>query len=63
MFDMTALRLDPEPRPFLKWAGGKRQLIGTIDRLIPTGVKDGTITRFVEPFIGAGSVFLHIRQR
>jgi DNA adenine methylase len=55
--------MEPAPRPFLKWAGGKRQLLETIDQHLPEGVRDGTITRFVEPFVGGGAVFFHIRQR
>ena len=60
---LGGLGMEPAPRPFLKWAGGKRQLWGTIDQHLPEGVRDGTITRFVEPFVGGGAVFFHIRQR
>ncbi len=60
---MTALGIDPAPRPFLKWAGGKRQLLPTIEQHLPEGVRDGTITRYVEPFVGGGAVFFHLRQR
>ena len=60
---LGGLGIEPAPRPFLKWAGGKRQLIEIIDSRLPPGVKDGTITRFVEPFIGGGAVFFHIIQR
>ena len=60
---LGGLGIEPAPRPFLKWAGGKRQLVKTIDSHLPPGVKDGTITRFVEPFIGGGALFFHIRQR
>lgn len=57
----------PEPaasqaRPFLKWAGGKRQLLPQIDRFFPPELKQGSITRYVEPFIGSGAVFFHIAQ-
>ena len=38
--------------PFLKWAGGKRRLLPQLLPLIPDG------TRLIEPFVGAGSVFL-----
>lgn len=40
------------PGPFLKWAGGKRALLGQILPNIPdfTG-------KYVEPFLGAGAVF------
>ena len=55
--------MEPAAKPFLKWAGGKRQLLETIDNHLPSGIKDGTITRFVEPFVGGGAVFFHIRQK
>lgn len=47
--------LSTEPKPFVKWAGGKRQLIQTIDRHIP--VQFGT---YFEPFLGGGAVLLHL---
>jgi DNA adenine methylase len=40
------------PRPFLKWAGGKRQLLPDILRHVPSGYD-----RLVEPFVGGGAVF------
>lgn len=40
-------------RAFLKWAGGKFSLIEPITALLPEGDK------LVEPFVGAGSVFLN----
>lgn len=42
----------PASRPFLKWAGGKRRLLGFLMEHLP---KEG---RLIEPFLGAGSVFL-----
>ncbi len=43
-------------QPFLKWAGGKRQLLPTIRKYIPQ--KYGT---YHEPFIGAGAVLFDIQ--
>lgn len=40
-------------RPFLKWAGGKFSLLSELGRYIPSG------NRLIEPFVGAGSVFLN----
>ncbi len=51
-----------DARPFLKWAGSKRQLIPQIDRFLPEAVKEGSIVRYVEPFAGSGAVFFHVAQ-
>lgn len=40
-------------RAFLKWAGGKYTLTDKINKLLPKG------DRLIEPFVGAGSVFLN----
>lgn len=42
-------------KPFLKWAGGKTQLLPTIIDELPYNIDN--ITTYVEPFVGAGSVF------
>ena len=49
-------------KPFLKWAGGKRQLLPQIDRFLPKALKEGSILRYVEPFVGSGAVFFHVAQ-
>jgi DNA adenine methylase len=49
-------------KPFLKWAGGKRQLLPQIDRFFPQELKNGCIKRYVEPFVGSGAVFFHVAQ-
>ena len=41
--------------PFLKWAGGKRQLISEIYPRIP--LIEG---RYIEPFMGAAAIFFQI---
>jgi DNA adenine methylase len=46
------VEIDDAPAPFLKWAGGKRQLLARILRDVP-----GTIGTYYEPFIGGGAVF------
>lgn len=45
-------------RPFLKWAGGKRQMLPHLHRFIPP-----TFERYVEPFLGSGAVFLDLYSR
>ena len=46
------------PRPFLKWAGGKRQLLSEIEERLPENLED--YDTYVEPFIGGGAVMFHI---
>ena len=41
-------------KPFLKWAGGKGQLIDVIYRNLPQDID--TIDTYVEPFVGSGAV-------
>jgi DNA adenine methylase len=46
-------------KPFLKWAGGKTQLIPEIDKSLPYFVIDEKFT-YVEPFVGSGAVLFWI---
>jgi DNA adenine methylase len=42
---------------FLKWAGGKKGLVGTLDRLAPNNME-----RYFEPFLGSGAFFFYLVQ-
>ncbi|WP_025646695.1 MULTISPECIES: DNA adenine methylase [unclassified Psychrobacter] len=44
--------------PFLKWVGGKRQLMTDIEPLLPK-----RISTYYEPFVGGGAVFLHTQPK
>ena len=44
-------------KPFLKWAGGKRQLIPELSGLMPDN-----FGRYIEPFIGGGALFFHVAK-
>lgn len=50
-------------RPFLKWVGGKTQLLQKFDDFYPYELKNGKLTKYVEPFIGGGAVFFDVVQR
>jgi DNA adenine methylase len=45
-------------RPFLKWAGGKRQILPHIRPLVPP-----VFGRYVEPFVGSGAVYFDLYAR
>lgn len=49
-------------RPFLKWAGGKGQLLDKFQELYPKQLKQKKIKTFYEPFLGSGAVFFDIAQ-
>jgi DNA adenine methylase len=53
MRDVSAVAV----RPILKWAGGKRQLLPELRRFYPR-----RFTRYVEPFLGSGAVFLDLHN-
>jgi DNA adenine methylase len=46
-------------KPFLKWAGGKTQLISEIEKNLPRPVVDRSFT-YIEPFVGSGAVLFWI---
>jgi DNA adenine methylase len=48
-------------KPFLKWAGGKGQLLKEIERYYPFA--EGSITKYAEPFVGGGAVLFDILSK
>lgn len=48
----------PFLRPFLKWAGGKTQLLPQLAKFYPP---KGSVKRYIEPFLGSGAVFFHFK--
>ena len=48
-------------KPFLKWAGGKGQLLKEIEKYYP--FEDGNITKYAEPFAGGGAVLFDVLSK
>jgi len=54
--------IEEKPKPFVKWVGGKRQLLKQfISRnLYPPEKFDSKTNRYFEPFVGGGAVFFDL---
>ena len=63
--DARSLRYVEKPqagvKPFLKWAGGKGQLLSEISAYYPFG--DGKFTKYAEPFVGGGAVLFDVLNK
>ena len=48
------------PRPFLKWAGGKRQILPEIEKSFPKKILKASKFTYIEPFVGSGAVLFRM---
>ena len=51
-----------DAKPFLKWVGGKRQLLEQFEKLYPIELELKRIKNYYEPFVGGGAVFFDVVQ-
>ena len=49
-------------QPFLKWAGGKRQLLPILEKNLPKELLTGEIENYYEPFLGSGAMFFFLNE-
>lgn len=47
-------------KPFIKWAGGKGQLLDQLSDLLPENLKDRKDLVYVEPFVGGGAMLFYM---
>jgi len=52
--------IQKKAQPFLKWAGGKKQLLEQMELFFPEELLQGSIQRYIEPFVGGGAVFFRV---
>ena len=53
----------PQAKPFLKWAGGKTQLLAELSSRLPDDIKKKRlIESYIEPFLGGGAFFFYLRK-
>lgn len=47
-------------KPFVKWAGGKGNLLKKLEALLPANFSDLKNVTYIEPFVGGGAMLFHI---
>ena len=50
-------------KPFVKWAGGKGNLLQKLEALLPTDFDDLENITYIEPFVGGGAMLFYMLQR
>ncbi len=54
--------MSTEAKPFLKWAGGKGQLLSQFDEHLPADLHKQAFT-YIEPFVGGGAMLFHMLRK
>ena len=50
-------------KPFVKWVGGKSQLIEQLEALLPADFDSWENVTYIEPFVGGGAMLFHMLQK
>ncbi len=50
-------------KPFIKWVGGKSQLIEQLDKQLPADFDNWENVTYIEPFVGGGAMLFYLLQR
>ena len=53
--------MSTEAKPFLKWAGGKGQLLSQLGAYLPQQISEEPFT-YIEPFVGGGAMLFYMLQ-
>lgn len=61
--DILRQNADNLVHPFVKWAGGKSQLLSEVQKVLPANLASKRHLTYVEPFVGGGAVLFWILQQ
>lgn len=50
-------------KPFIKWAGGKTQLLTQFENILPHNLEEAEHFTYIEPFVGGGAMLFHMLQK
>jgi len=59
---MKDAEISTQAKPFIKWVGGKSQLLNQFQHLYPQDLAKGEVKQYCEPFLGGGAVFFDVSQ-
>lgn len=54
--------MNSKAKPFVKWAGGKSQILNKLSNMLPQEIRDGKIKTYIEPFVGGGAMLFEVLQ-
>ena len=50
-------------KPFIKWAGGKTQLLTQFENILPHNLEEAEHFTYIEPYVGGGAMLFHMLQK
>lgn len=59
----TIIMTKRKAKPFVKWVGGKGQLLAQLDALLPADFEKWEDATYIEPFVGGGAMLFYMLQR
>lgn len=57
------MKANSKAKPFIKWVGGKGQLIDQLDAQLPADFENWDDVTYIEPFVGGGAMLFYMLQQ
>jgi len=57
------MKTNSKAKPFVKWVGGKGQLIEQLDAQLPANFENWNDVTYIEPFVGGGAMLFYMLQQ
>ena len=55
--------MNSKAKPFIKWVGGKGQLIEQLEQKLPADFDNWDNATYIEPFVGGGAMLFYMLQK
>ena len=57
------MKTNSKAKPFIKWVGGKGQLLEQLDAQLPANFENWNDVTYIEPFVGGGAMLFYMLQQ